>query len=348
MRIAVVNTQVPFTHGGAEQHASNLLSALQRHGHEAELVNIPFNWRNPWSVLDHLMATRLLDLEEVNGKTIDRVIGLRFPAYHIRHPNKVLWIIHQYRSAYDFWDNPQADLPQQEGGKTVRDSIRFLERRLFNECKGIYANSKNVSNRLRRFCSHDAPALYHPPGLAHLMVPQKAEPFFLCPGRVEAMKRPDFVIKSLSLTQQPVHIKFVGSATDPEFEKMLKQMVKERGLTDRVSWEGFVPETTLADLYGKSQAVVYAPLDEDYGYVSLEAALSHKAVITTESAGGALEFVNEDTGWVSKNSPQAFAQFLDEAWSQTKLCRDKGKNAFESYKSKNISWDHVVETLTRA
>lgn len=348
MRIAVANTQVPFTQGGAEQHANNLLSALQRHGHEAELVNIPFNWRTPWSVLDHLMATRLLDLEEVNGKTIDRVIGLRFPAYHIRHPNKVLWIIHQYRSAYDFWDHPQADLPQQEGGKTVRDSIRFLERRLLSECKGIYANSRNVSNRLRRFCSHEATALYHPPALAHLLAPQESEPYFLCPGRIETMKRPDFVIKSLALTQQPVHIRFVGTATDPIFEKKLTQMVKELGLDDRVSWEGFVPEPRLVDLYGKSQAVVYSPIDEDYGYVSLEAALSHKPVLTTESSGGVLEFVNEDTGWVSKDSTHAFAQNLDEAWSQAKLCRRKGHNAFENYKSKKVSWDNVVQTLTQA
>ena len=346
MRIAVVNTQVPFTRGGAETHASNLLAALQRHGHEAEQVSIPFNWRNPWSVLDHLMATRLLDLEEVNGKTVDRVIGLRFPAYHIRHPNKVLWIIHQYRSAYDFWDHPQSDLPRQEGGRSVRDSVRFLERRLFNECKRIYANSQNVSNRLRRFCGHDAPPLYHPPALAPLMAPRDPEPYFLSPGRVETMKRPDFVIKSLSLTQQPVRVRFVGSVTDPEFEKSLKRMVEQRGLADRVSWEGFVPDETLAELYGRARAVVFAPLDEDYGYVSLEAALSRKPVLSTDASGGVLEFVNEATGWVSEDSPQAFAQAMDEAWSEPRRCRSKGDNAYDAYQSKKISWDHVAATLT--
>jgi len=347
MRIAVANTQVPFTEGGAEQHANNLIKALQRHGHEAELVSIPSNWRDPWSVLDHLMATRLLDLEEVNGKTIDRVIGLRFPAYHIRHPEKLLWIIHQYRSAYDFWDHPQADLPKQEGGRSVRDSIRFLERRLLNECKAIYSNSQNVSNRLRRFCGHDGPPLYHPPSLAALLKPKEAEHYFLCPGRIESMKRQDFIIDSLVLTQSPVSIRFVGTATDPEFQKKLQSKVNEHGLGRRVSWEGFVSDAELADLYGRSQAVVYAPQDEDYGYVSLEAALSHKPVISTNAAGGVLEFVNEHTGWVSDDSPHAFAEALDEAWTQTKRCREKGENAFTNYQAKNIGWDQVVETLTQ-
>ncbi|MDQ8197557.1 glycosyltransferase family 4 protein [Pelagicoccus enzymogenes] len=348
MRIAVVNTQVPFTHGGAEQHAKNLLSALQRHGHEAELVSIPFNWRDPWSALDHLMATRLLDLEEVNGKTIDQVIGLRFPAYHLRHPRKVLWIIHQYRSAYDFWDHPQADLPLQEGGKAVRDSIRFLERRLFNECANIFANSQNVSNRLRRFCGHEAPALYHPPGLADLLSPQEAEPYFLCPGRIETMKRQDFVLESLALTKQSVRIRFAGTNTDPKFQEKLDRLVAQHGLKDRVSWEGFVSDQELATLYGKAQAIVYAPIDEDYGYVSLEAALSHKPVVTTQASGGVLEFVNQDTGWVASDTPEAFAHYLDEAWAETKKCREKGGDAFSSYQTKNISWDHVVQTLTQA
>jgi glycosyltransferase involved in cell wall biosynthesis len=177
---------------------------------------------------------------------------------------------------------------------------------------------------------------------------QKPESYFLCPGRIETMKRTDFVVKSLALTQQPVHIRFVGAATDPTYEKNLKKLVEEKGLAQRVSWEGFVSEERLAELYGKARAVVYTPLDEDYGYVSLEAALSRKPVITTETSGGALEFVNEDTGWVSKDSPQAFAQCLDEAWSYAQLCRSKGDNAHDSYRSKKISWDTVVETLTQA
>ena len=41
-------------------------------------------------------------------------------------------------------------------------------------------------------------------------------------------------------------------------------------------------------------AIVFAPFDEDYGYVTLESFLAHKPVITTPDAGGPLEFVRDD------------------------------------------------------
>ena len=345
MRIAVVNTHVPFTQGGAESHAANLVAALQAHGHAAELVSIPFNWRTPWSVLDHLMAARLLDLEEVNGKTIDQVIGLRFPAYHVRHPNKVLWIIHQYRSAYDFWDHEHCDLPQQEGGRAVRDSIRSLERRLFRECKSIYANSANVAQRLRRFCGETAKPLYHPPALAQLIAPANPEPYFLCPGRHERLKRQDFVLDSLALAKTPIQLIFAGSATSTEFAASLREKAERAGLANRIQWLGYVTDQALADLYAKAQAVVYAPLDEDYGYASLEAMLARKPVLTTAAAGGVLEFVDHETGWTTPDDPAAFATALDDAWANPKECAKRGGHGFERYRRANISWENVVATL---
>ena len=105
MRVAVVTSVVPFVHGGAEVHARQLTLALRRSGHEVELVQIPFRWYPPEKILDHLMACRLLDLEESNGTPIDRVIGLKFPAYHIKHSSKVLWILHQFRTAFDLRGN---------------------------------------------------------------------------------------------------------------------------------------------------------------------------------------------------------------------------------------------------
>src|SRR5690606_3032321 len=103
MRVLVTTVKVPFVYGGAEVHAANLVRELQKAGHEAELVEIPFRWYPPEQMLDHLLACRLLDLTEANGVAVDRVIGLKFPAYHVRHPHKVLWILHQHRTLYDLW-----------------------------------------------------------------------------------------------------------------------------------------------------------------------------------------------------------------------------------------------------
>ena len=80
---------MPFVSGGAEACASGLRQALLEHGHEAEIVSIPFKWYPPDEIVRQMLIWELVDLTEANGKTIDLVIALKFPAYLVRHSNKV-------------------------------------------------------------------------------------------------------------------------------------------------------------------------------------------------------------------------------------------------------------------
>ena len=96
MKILVINNMVPFIRGGAEKLADHLVRNLRRYGHDADLMRIPFQWDPPERIYDEILACRMLKLYNV-----DRVIGLKFPAYLIPHPNKTLWLIHQFRQAYD-------------------------------------------------------------------------------------------------------------------------------------------------------------------------------------------------------------------------------------------------------
>src|SRR3981189_3359831 len=102
MRIAVAAPQVPFVRGGAELMAEDLVAALRDRGHETELVTLPFKWYPGTRVLDQAFLWRPLDLTESCGGPIDRVIATKFPAYAVRHPNKVAWVLHQFRQAYDY------------------------------------------------------------------------------------------------------------------------------------------------------------------------------------------------------------------------------------------------------
>jgi len=138
MRILIATSQVPFIRGGAEIHAEGLRDALRAVGHEAEIIAIPFKWYPPQQILDHMLACRLLDLTEVAGTPVDLLIGLKFPAYLIPHPNKVLWILHQHRTAYELWDHPLSDMIYYPNGAQVRDELPSADHRYRDELIEIH------------------------------------------------------------------------------------------------------------------------------------------------------------------------------------------------------------------
>src|SRR5688500_3452218 len=100
-RIAVCEAQVPFVKGGAEYLVRTLVQQLRARGYDAERVSIPFKWYPKEELLSHAAAWRLVDLSEANGRSIDLAIGTKFPTYFVRHPNKVVWLVHQHRAAYE-------------------------------------------------------------------------------------------------------------------------------------------------------------------------------------------------------------------------------------------------------
>ena len=99
MRILVCHPQPPFMSGGAETHASGLVRALRAEGHEAEMVTIPFRWAPPSELVHQMAMWRSLDIAEANGIEVDAVVAMKFPAYLVRHPRKIVWLIHQQRTA---------------------------------------------------------------------------------------------------------------------------------------------------------------------------------------------------------------------------------------------------------
>src|ERR1700741_5395463 len=103
MNILVASTQWPYVSGGAEVLAGALVDNLKAHGHRAELLLLPFFPLPVVNVVPSMQAARVIDMGETNFGAIDRLITLKFPAYLIDHPNKTLWLVHQYRQFYDLW-----------------------------------------------------------------------------------------------------------------------------------------------------------------------------------------------------------------------------------------------------
>jgi glycosyltransferase involved in cell wall biosynthesis len=349
MRIIVATVQVPFVRGGAEIQAEGLRDALRAAGHEAEIVAIPFKWYPPEKILDHILACRLLDLTEVNGAPVDLLIGLKFPAYLIPHPNKVLWIIHQFRTAYDLWDHQYGDLIYHADGVQVRDTIREADARLIPEAKAVFTDSLNVAQRLQEYCHIKAEPLYHPPLGAEQFYSAPAQDYFFFPSRLCLPKRQKLILEALQHTKESVRVRFAGTPDSSDFAEELHMTAKTLRVDKRVEWLGAVSEKEKLALYANSLGVVYPPLDEDYGYVTLEAMLSSKPVITCSDSGGPLEFIRHDeTGLVATPEAKAVAQALDRLWSHRGQAESLGRTGRLNYERMNISWSQVVSKLLSA
>ena len=346
MRILIATAQVPFTRGGAEAHAEGLRDALRAEGHEAEIIWIPFKWYPPEKILDHMLACRLLDVTEAAGRPVDLLIGLKFPAYLLPHPNKVLWILHQYRTAYELWDHALSDLIHWPNGAEIRDAIRQADRQILPEAKAIFANSGNVARRLKDFCGIEATTLYHPPPGAEDFYCAEVREYLFFPSRLNRLKRQSLVLEALARTSLPVRVSFAGAQAEPDYAEELKALARQLKVQERVEWLGEVSEEEKRRLYAHALGVIYPPLDEDYGYVTLEAMLSSKPLITCTDAGGPLEFVrDEETGLVAEPTPEAVAAAMDKLWMDREQAQSWGEQGRALYDAQGITWPHVVRRL---
>ena len=347
MRIIVATVRVPFVHGGAEVLAAELINALRAAGHEAELVAIPFNPADPERIPDQMLACALTPLDQLAGVNVDRLIALKFPAYLIPHPNKVVWLLHQHRQAYELWENPFGDLHYAPRGTMIRDIIRRADAKMCADAKALFTLSQNVTRRLREFLNVDSVPLHHPPANAGAFYCAGDETdYFFFPSRLSPNKRQELVLRALALTRNPVRLKFAGVADSPPYGEHLVHLAHELGVHSRIEWLGFLSEEAKRDTYARAVAVVFPPFDEDYGYVTLEAMLASKAVITCDDSGGPLEFVlPNETGVIEPAEPAGIAAAMDRLWQDRKLARKMGQTARQQYERLGLSWTKVVEKL---
>jgi glycosyltransferase involved in cell wall biosynthesis len=346
MRVLIATTQVPFVRGGAEMLADGLQQALCAAGHDAEQVRLPFKWYPPERIVEQIVAARLFDITESCGTAIDRVIGLKFPAYLIPHPNKVLWLVHQHRTAYDLWGTELCDLMHAPNGREVRDAIRAADAAFIPEAKRVYTIAGNVAARLKKFSGIDAQALYNPPAHAELFHTAPAEDFLYFPSRVNRTKRQLLVVEALALCREPVRMRFSVLPDDGGYAAEVGDRIRVLGLGGRIEWLESTDEAAKREFYARCLGVVFPPLDEDYGYVTLEAMLAAKPVITCSDSGGPLEFVRDgETGLVVESSSAALASALDRLWSDRRLAAQWGIAGRDHYAQMNISWPAVVAAL---
>jgi glycosyltransferase involved in cell wall biosynthesis len=301
VRIAVCRPQVPFARGGAEIFTDDLVAQLRARGHEADLVTLPFKWYPGERVLSQAFLWRLVDLSEADGRTIDVVIATKFPSYCVRHPNKVAWVLHQFRQAYELDRTELGQFGESPEDRALRRKIQDLDRLALGEATRLFATSGNVAGRLERSTGLVAEVLPHPAQALDYHDDGHGS-FLLSVNRLDRAKRVDLLIEAAAL-EPSLEAVVVGEGPDGQ---RLRGLARERGVDGRVRFAGRVGRDELARLYATCFASYYAPVDEDFGLGPYESFLSGKPVLTATDAGGPLDVVHDGTtGRVVAPEPSA-------------------------------------------
>jgi glycosyltransferase involved in cell wall biosynthesis len=343
MRIAVVTSTPLFVEGGHLVLARALVQALRENGHEADLVLTPQNRFGRQGAA--YLAAWLTDVGMGhNNCPIDQVISLRYPSYAVRHPNHVCWLNHTMREYYDQWEAFSARLSWKGRIKegTRRKLIHWADRRLLTRnVNKVFTISRVVQARLERWGGIRSEALYPPP-------PQRAYrcesygDYIFAVSRLEPLKRFSFLIEALA-HPEAAGIRCVIAGEGAE-RAALEHAIASRGLSSRVKLIGRIDERQLLEHLARCRAVCFPPYDEDYGFVTVEAFASCKAVITCTDSGGPAELVrNEVNGRVCAPRPDTLAAALRELMEDVNLAGRMGKAALEQVSQ--MTWPRAIEQL---
>lgn len=338
MKLLVTANQTPFIAGGANYHIEGLVAALKRYGHEVECLRLPFHYGE--TEIEHQMAfAEQLDMTALNDVSIDRVISLQFPTYGVNHPEHVIWLMHQHRVCYDLY-NPLQATPALTA---LKPKVEAYDQRHLGAAKQLFANSPRVAERLYEHNRLIAEPLYHPPHGADQFVCSDDWGYVFYPSRLEPLKRQALLIEALTHTRTPIKLLLSGEGSQ---RQRLAAQIEHLNLNHRVRLLGHISEHEKRTLYAHALAVAFPTFDEDYGYVTLEAMLSAKPVITCKDSGGPTAFVDHCvTGWQVDPTPEALAHALDSAFDDRSKAKKMGQNGYEAYWAANITWHQVVTKL---
>lgn len=342
MRVAIADSQVSFFHGGAEMLACRLGDAVRALGHDVEYLRIPLNPADPGDIgraMDFSLGEDLTRWIAVP----DIVIALRFPAYLVRHPDKRVWLLHQFRQYYEFYGQTR-EAGNREANDALRARIVETDSRDLAGAARLWALSKRVAERAARNNGIAAPPpLYPPPPVEGGHYAGRQERYVFAPSRLEKHKRQWLLIEAMRLVKSDV--KAVIGGEGGAWEDYGK-LIDRHGLRDRVLLTGHVSREVQAAWYANCLAVFFGPHDEDYGFVTLEAMASDKPVITCSDSGGTLEFVRGgETGEIIEPEPAALAEAIDRLAAEPARAARMGREGGELYRSLGLSWERTASTL---
>jgi glycosyltransferase involved in cell wall biosynthesis len=340
-RIAVVTSSPPMAEGGHMVIARELTRALRDAGHESHIIVTPENRFGHQA--SAYLATWLTDVTSTEGRPIDQVISLRYPSYAIRHPRHVCWLNHTMREYYDLWDIFSATLSRKARLKelTRKRFIHAADRYLLTRVTKLFVQSKTVQQRIAIWQSVNSTVLYPPAPRRDYRCDAYGRAFLFV-SRLTRLKRADLVVRALATP--PANGIRVVIAGDGDARPELERLATDLAVADRITFTGRLTDEALIGHLATCRAVCFPPFQEDYGFVTVEAFASRKAVITCRDSGGPAELVRDGmNGFVCEPTPEALGRAMRRFVDDEALAGTMGEAAFDA--GAGLTWPDTVRQL---
>ena len=329
-RVAVLGVRsAQYEFGGAERLVDGLCAGIEALGMQAERIEATIDETDIVEVMRAYIHFYDLDLSG-----FDYVISTKAPSFAVRHRNHVCYLPHTMRQFYDMFDEHFIDPSNHMQRSTIHQLDRAALRR--PSLKRLVTVGEEVRNRLQNYIGVDSEVMHHPTTLKNLRCGDFRH--LLLPGRLHRWKRVDLVIDAVRRMKSPVNLVICGTG---EEEPRLRSMAN--GFPN-IRFAGHVSEQTLCDLYADALAVLYCPVREDYGLVTVEAFQSAKPVVTCTDSGEPANLVTDGrTGYIRPPDADALAERLDWLVQHSDSARVMGAEARES--AARTSWESVCRYL---
>ena len=321
---------------------------LRARGYEAELVSVPFKWYPKDEILPHAAAWRLLDLSESNGRPIDLVIAHEVPDL--------------FRPASE--QGRVADPSVPRGLRAVRHAVQRLRAHRARRRAARHADparhrdARRVPARLRQRAQHRAARLAKFNGLrgraalssaaARGAAARRARTATTCSRSAGSNRSSAWTCSSRAMAHVDRPIRLVVAGDGTQRANVERAGGRRRASRDRVDVPRRRRRRAAASSCTRARSpCVYPPFDEDFGYVTLEAFLARKPVITAHRfrRPDRVRRRRRERLRRARRTPEALADADQPRSPRDRAARGRRSATPATSARGAITWDGVIEKL---
>jgi glycosyltransferase involved in cell wall biosynthesis len=230
--------------------------------------------------------------------------------------------------------------------RLYRTTARRFDRLAVQSAESVLVNSTFIHDRVKQIYGIESTICYHgvDTDLYHPNPKHAAQPYVLSVGAIQPHKGFDFLIESLAFVDPAARpaLHLVGNMENPKEQHILQTLAKEKGVD--LHMEVSVGQATLIQRYNEATLIVYAPYNEPFGLVPLEAMACGKPVVGIDEGGVKETVVNHVTGILVERHARSFGKAVQQLLENRALADQYGKNGRKHVLEK-WSWEKSVEQL---